>query len=239
MSGLFELLWPSSCIACGTAGVVACGSCLASLRRPPRVAWPDPAPVGLPPPYAVADYAGAARALLLAYKEDGVGCLRRPLATALAAALATAASSHDARVLVVPAPSTPAASRRRGENVVDALARAAVRQLSADPPLRVVSALRHIRRVADSAGLSSVQRADNLAGAFSVRARARRALDGATVVVADDLITTGATVAEATRALTAAGAHVVAAASIAATRRRAEVGRSGLHNADEGHYGAR
>jgi predicted amidophosphoribosyltransferase len=87
--------------------------------------------------------------------------------------------------------------------------------------------------------LSSVQRADNLAGAFSVRARARRALDGATVVVADDLITTGATVAEATRALTAAGAHVVAAASIAATRRRAEVGRSGLHNADEGHYGAR
>ncbi|WP_165495110.1 ComF family protein [Actinomadura roseirufa] len=77
-----------------------------------------------------------------------------------------------------------------------------------------VTGLRQRRRVADQAALTMAQRAANLAGALEAvpeRVRDRR------VVLADDVITTGASLAEAARALRSAGAEVVAAATVAAT----------------------
>lgn len=83
-------------------------------------------------------------------------------------------------------------------------------------PVVCVQALQHRRRVADQAGLNASDRAANLAGAL----QARFDLRGQRVIVVDDVITTGATLAEAARALRAAGAEVPAAAVIAATSRR-------------------
>lgn len=85
-----------------------------------------------------------------------------------------------------------------------------------------VQALEHRRRVADQAGLTASDRAANLAGAL----RARFDLRGQRVIVVDDVITTGATLAEAARALRAAGAEVPAAAVVAATGRRFRPARS-------------
>ena len=86
--------------------------------------------------------------------------------------------------------------------------------------MRVLPALRHARVVQDSAGLSAAQRSVNLAGAFRLRAGAARLLEATPVVIIDDLLTTGATVTEVARTLTAAGAQVYGAATIAATSRR-------------------
>jgi predicted amidophosphoribosyltransferase len=85
-----------------------------------------------------------------------------------------------------------------------------------------VAALEHRRRVADQAGLSAADRAANLSGAL----QARFDLRGLRVIVVDDVVTTGATLAEAARALRAAGAEVTAAAVIAATARRPSQGGS-------------
>jgi predicted amidophosphoribosyltransferase len=89
--------------------------------------------------------------------------------------------------------------------------------------VQVVPALRHRRAVADSAGLTSAQRAANLAGAFAVRPGYPRLLAGRRVVVVDDLVTTGVTLAECADALRGAGADVVAVATVAATARRQPV----------------
>ncbi len=55
-------------------------------------------------------------------------------------------------------------------------------------------------------GLSRQQRRDNVRGAFRVPAPQRRHVDGRNLVLIDDVITTGATVEAATRALRDAGA---------------------------------
>ncbi|MEU9016312.1 phosphoribosyltransferase family protein [Actinomadura sp. NPDC048394] len=92
----------------------------------------------------------------------------------------------------------------------------AVRRLRAGGvPVVAVGGLRQCRRVADQAGLGAKARRDNLSGALEAVGRAP--LAGRRVVLVDDVITTGASLAEAARALRAAGADVVAAATVAAT----------------------
>jgi predicted amidophosphoribosyltransferase len=224
---LLDLLFPMACVGCGGTGGPGCPRCRSELRGAAQLMWPRPCPADLPPPWAVTAYSGCSRQFLLAYKERGTVGLRQPLAEALASA-AVAAAGRERSVVVVPIPSSRAAIRERGDDVMLALARRAssvARQRGV--VARVVPALRHGRRVADSAGLGAHERAANLTGAFTVRPRMRRALLNSAVVIADDLITTGATIAEAARELRAADAVVVGAAVVAATRRRGDSGLLG------------
>jgi predicted amidophosphoribosyltransferase len=232
---LLDMVFPTDCAGCGRPGGLACPGCLAVLCGPAVPAWPDPSPPGLPPPWTVAAYADPCRALLLAYKERGAVGLRAALAVPLAVSIRAALdgvvvppAAVGARVLVVPAPSAGRAVRARGDDVVlvmTRLAAAVARRAGAE--VRVVPALRHGRTVADSAGMTAAGRAANLAEAFVVRREARKLVAGATVILADDLITTGVTLAESARALRAAGASVVGAATVAATQRRGSGGSGG------------
>jgi predicted amidophosphoribosyltransferase len=93
--------------------------------------------------------------------------------------------------------------------------------------VRVLPALTHARQVRDSAGLSARERMTNLDGALVVRSASVRTLEQRPVVLTDDLLTTGATLAEASRAVRAAGGRVLAAAAVAATERRTHDGSVG------------
>jgi len=147
--------------------------------------------------------------VLRALKEDGRTHLARALAPALAAAAADGvATESSARALVVPVPTSPAAMRRRGYRVSELLARRA--------GLHPVRVLRVARATDDQRRLSRTARAQNVAGSM----RAIRGLEGVEVLLVDDVVTTGATLVEAARALRAAGARVRGAATVAATPRR-------------------
>jgi predicted amidophosphoribosyltransferase len=216
---LLDLFLPVACAGCGVAGSTACATCVRPLEAVPTLRFPTPAPAGLPPPFAVADYAGSVRRLLLAYKERQALAVRAPLARALAAAVDVAAATLAPHaVVVVPVPSSPAATRARGFDLVRSLLR---RRRG------VEAVLEHTRTVHDSAGLTAADRARNLSGAMRVAPGLESRVRGRVVVVADDVLTTGATAAEAARALRAAGAEVRAAAAIAATVRRQGVARAG------------
>ncbi|MDG4862198.1 phosphoribosyltransferase family protein, partial [Streptomyces sp. T-3] len=68
---------------------------------------------------------------------------------------------------------------------------------------RVLPVLRQRRVVADQSGLNSRQRLANLTGALETAPGAARLLAGHRAVLVDDLMTTGASLTEAARALSA------------------------------------
>ena len=210
LGDLLDLVLPRDCAGCGAPGRTLCGVCTAELSADLRRHRPDPCPPGLPPLVAAGWYDGAARAALLAHKERGRLGLVRPLGAALATAVLSLAPPRGA--VLVPVASSPQAVRERGHDHARRLAGAAARRV---PGAAARALLVPARAVADQAALGTAARAANLHGAL----RARRPLPGLPVVLVDDVVTTGATLAEAARALRAAGADVRGAAVVAATQR--------------------
>jgi ComF family protein len=112
----------------------------------------------------------------------------------------------DSRAIVVPVPLHWRRRLGRGYNQAEAIADALADRLG----LRMSLALRRIKGAAILAGAGRAERRERLRGAFRSRSR----LDGRTVLLVDDILTTGATCGAAARALKKAGAKRVVAVVI-------------------------
>ena len=199
---LDALAWvlPAECAGCGAPDRVLCDACRARLVSDPVITT-----LGGVVVVAGAPYAGTVQRVVLALKA-GRTPAASALATLLASALARAAPAAD--VELAPVPSTRAAFRRRGfDPVLLLLARIGAR------PSRV---LRPARAHRIQKGLGRAERQQNLRGVH----RARYPLHGRRFLLVDDVVTTGATLADAARAIREAGGEVVGAIALAATPRR-------------------
>ena len=245
-----DLLLGSSCHGCGAAAWTLCDDCrhdlAAQVARPAR---PEPCPASFPATWTAGSYDDLARGLVSAHKERGALGLSRVLGERLALAVLALLHAVDdddpglggtgpagsrfggsgvgwGPLLLVPVPSARRAVRERGFDAGLALARAAARRL---PGARAGPLLVPARRVADQSGLGAAERQENLAGAFRVRGGlrgpSRQVPAGSVVVLVDDVVTSGASLTEATRALRARGVDVLGAATVAATVRRHPAGR--------------
>lgn len=211
---------PRACAGCHGDGGPLCPACAEQLRGPARLADVRPRPDGLPPVWAVAAYDGPVREALVAFKDHGRWALRSSLGVALAASVAAAAAqAHDpAHLVLVPAAGSPGSARQRdGEHVLELCHVAARRLRSAGVRARVVPGLVGVRRRHDQVGLGRAARADNLRGSIAPTTAVRGLRD---VVVVDDVVTSGATLAECARALRTVGVEPLAACVVAATRVR-------------------
>lgn len=183
---------------------------------------PELAETGVGPPVCAAgEYDAELRSALLAYKERGRRALAVPLSAYLGDATdvllrSAAPGSSGRQPVLIPVPSRRAAARQRGGDHVLRLARLVARHLQ----LPVSRALSVSSAVADSAGLSTAARAANLAHQMHAVPPGPHRLEA---VLLDDIVTTGATLGEAERALTEAGWRVLGAAVVGATRRRYRV----------------
>ncbi|HEU5434758.1 MAG TPA: phosphoribosyltransferase family protein [Thermomicrobiales bacterium] len=183
---------PPWCTRCGipaSRGACACRTLPASIDRF-RAAGPYDGWIGL---------------AVVAMKYHGEWARAEHLGETLAAPLAFA--PLDA--LVVAMPLHPARLRRRGYNQVDLIAQAAARQTGH----RIDPLLRRVRDTPHQVGLDGDARRRNVRDAFAVRDPAKVA--GRTVVVVDDVVTTGATVGACANALRRAGAASIWVVSLA------------------------
>ena len=203
---------PGQCSLCRSWGRGAlCHDCRALAAPRPRcrrcaIAVPAGQPqcgacVRQAPPFegtvAALDYAAPWDGLIRHFKFHAQPELATPLARLLRAALDAAAPA--APDLVLPAPLSDARLRERGFNQSWEIARRL--GVAADPAL-----LLRIRDTPHQADLPLDRRAANVRGAFAVEPLRRRAIEGRSIALVDDVLTTGATAAEMTRTLLDAGA---------------------------------
>ena len=223
-----DLLTGSTCVGCSRPGRMLCDACREAMPGRARISWPDPTPPGLVTTWASLDYEGAVRQVIVGHKDRGQfgfrGVLTDLLLQSVLCAVGAVGDLQHPLVLV-PVPSRPGSSRRRGYDPMGTLVRRVAGRLRREghsvcaAPLLVSN-----RSVVDQAGLGALERSANLAGSMSCPsprlAKLAQRHPRAHVVICDDVLTTGATAAEAQRALQAVGLTPVAIAAIAATRRR-------------------
>lgn len=186
-----------------------CSVCQHELVPAPRVVLDDPVRI-----VAAGTHAGTLREVVIAWKEHGRRGLTPLLGHLVASAVLELATDAPA-VLLVPVPTSRRSRRARGADVVASLATGVarlLRDLGVDCASRELLAMR--RQTRDQADLGARERAANLSGAFVARARPSASGSAREVVVLDDVVTTGATLREAVRALHEAGHGVLGAAAI-------------------------
>lgn len=214
-----DLLIGACCAGCGGPALLLCRSCGTAMRPQPVLGTPS-RELDVPS-VAGGTNTGILRRVVVTWKEQGVTRLTGVLDHHLAAAVVPHATPGRP-VVLVPVPTSRRSRRERGCDLVDELSRAAARRLrQAGVEAVVRQGLTHAHETRDQAGLGAEARWANLEGAFRSTGtlRGARAGTGADIVVVDDILTTGATVTEALRALCAAGHRPVGVAVVATTPR--------------------
>jgi predicted amidophosphoribosyltransferase len=210
LSALADLVVPAVCLVCGELDVPLCGSCerrilfSGSVRRTVAVSG-YPLVIG-----HTAVVAGPELLrLITAFKDSGRSDLAPLLGRLMSARLPP--PGLVAAEVVVAVPQSRRAYIRRGWDPVATLARAA--GYSVTHVLEVQA--RHV----DQTTLSRQARWQNVSQTMRVTPGALDVIRGRRVTIVDDVMTTGATVSEAARALWAAGARDVTAVALASVER--------------------
>jgi ComF family protein len=221
MPSLSSFAWPTQCAVCRSWGRARlCGDCSArhAAPRPRCIGCAQVVPLGVercgacllhPLPFAhtiaAVDYAYPWNGLVTGLKFHALSALALPMAELLAARVRAAGRERVASLLV-PVPLGRERLVERGMNQAWELARRVARRLQRDAEPFV------LRRRVETPHLADLPRAEReraIRGAFELSPGASARVAGAHVAIVDDVMTTGATSAEAAQVLLDAGAAAV------------------------------
>jgi ComF family protein len=213
LEGLLALLFPQRtvCHVCGAplsaAESLLCAPCAAALRR--CALPPKRAEIRLVENIGFAAsafaYRGTASALVKALKFGSDYTAALPLAEGMAGIYAALGPLRDAE-LCVPVPVHRRRLRQRGYNQAAILAQAFAEFAGLPPAADALTRVHHKR---SQIGQGREARKTNVYGAFAVSEGGAQTVSGKTVLLIDDVLTTGATAEECARTLLLAGARRV------------------------------
>lgn len=193
-SELSQLVFPTRCYGCNILGLEICTNC----RREwiPHYYKAHTASLNV---HSALTYTSTASSIILASKENGIQGADDLLVAAIIHVL-NKARLDQGYFTLVPVPSSRQSQRRRGRSFIVDL----TKTISQNTGIRFNDCLEVSRRVSDQSGLTRVERITNMRGAFSLKSGA--ILRGDAILI-DDVVTTGATLEEAARALNSQGFH--------------------------------
>lgn len=205
LTSFSQLIFPSRCISCKRLGDSICFSCkrfwsprlfYSTTKRKPELSI-----------YSSVEYSDVATKIILAAKESHIKGADHLVAEAVSFSLQQWLRNEWIDTLI-PIPSRRSVARTRGRQFIEEIATVA----SQESGHRVAPILIHSRVIRDQSGLGAQERWNNLDGSMVVKGNPRGL---GKVLLVDDLVTTGATLSEAARALRHAGIQVIGAVTAA------------------------
>jgi ComF family protein len=216
-----DLVYPKRCAGCGKRGSWLCQRCDEKLDRfsPPwcaRCGLPrsrqpcdcPSLPASLRRARSVGPYAEWLRGAIIQFKYHGEWARADPLGQALAVVAADLMPCDG----LVPVPLHASRIRQRGFNQSLLLANCVGEMLS----VPVLDILSRVRRTRAQVHLAAAQRAENVRDAFALTSA--HPVQGTSLILIDDVITTGATLTSCASALLREGASSVSVATVARDR---------------------
>lgn len=201
---LGELILPRSCAGCGAPGDILCTACRCHLQQ-------VPSPIHRPRDlgtrvFALGPYSDIRRSAIIAMKEQNNQAVRDYIGAVFAAGLVYLRARGDIpeNFCLVPAPTRPRSARARGGDPVEQWCAYVAKHL---PGVSYLPALTLRQQVTDQSRLDAAQRWKNMRDAVQARDIVKH-VAGRPVIVLDDVVTTGATLAAAVATLRGAGAVV-------------------------------
>jgi ComF family protein len=207
-------------ISVGTCEI--CGEGMAALARPAEIHTCDACREARPQfekACAFGSYDGELRELIHLLKYEQVTPAGSVLGGMLAAAIAKLEIAGP--LLIVPVPLHSSKRRQRRFNQAEVIARAALKRMVMPGAELATNVLLRQRATVSQIGLTRPQRAENIRGAFRVQHLEKIA--GRSILLIDDVLTTGTTASECARVLRKAGAKTVWVATVARTLKNSGV----------------
>ena len=195
LTPLKELLFPVHCFGCNAVGIEICSKC--------RKYWNPHFYLqnieGLTV-YSSIRYSNISRSVLLSAKENSLRIADELIIDALVNCLHRLPTQVLRKAILMPVPGSKRAIRKRGRDFIQAI----TNEVSLRSGLPMFEGMIVQRRLLDQSGLSAVDRKRNIYGAFNYTGE----LVKGEILLVDDLVTTGATLLEAKRALNVEGLTV-------------------------------
>ncbi|MDP2944381.1 MAG: phosphoribosyltransferase family protein [bacterium] len=212
---VLDLFFPLECLGCGLEGVWLCSDCLRRLKFSGGEKIYNLKAPALNKIFIAGDYDDALLAdMIKKFKYHFLAAIGKPLADFLVlywsgqlvlSRLNNPAAMADNSIIIpddsiiIPVPLSKKRERWRGFNQAEILAR----EFAANFSYPLSGGLKRIKHRRAQASLNEAERLENVKGAF---AYSGGDLTGRTVILIDDVVTTGATLNEAALALRARGA---------------------------------